>query len=41
MKFKVIFIDKKLEEVFNKLDDEDPIKKALIRAALFNKSINH
>lgn len=32
MKCKVIFIDKELENVFNKLDDADPIKKALTRA---------
>lgn len=32
MKSKVIFIDKELENVFNKLDDSDPIKKALKRA---------
>ena len=29
---KIIFVDKELEEVFNKMDDADPIKKALIRA---------
>ena len=29
---KVIFIDKGLEEAFNKMDDADPIKKALKRA---------
>jgi len=32
MRFKVIFVDKGLEDVFNKLDNLDPIKKALIRA---------
>jgi len=32
MKSKVIFIDKELESVFYGLDDNDPIKKALIRA---------
>ena len=29
---KVVFIDKELEDTFNKLDSSDPIKKALIRA---------
>jgi hypothetical protein len=29
---KVIFVDADLEKAFNKLSDEDPIKKALIRA---------
>ena len=29
---KVIFIDKELEKAFNKLNDSDPIKKALKRA---------
>ena len=29
---KIIFVDKELEEVFNKMDDADPIKKAFIRA---------
>ena len=32
MNFKVIFADKELEDVFNKLDNADTIKKALIRA---------
>lgn len=32
MNSKVIFVDKELEEVFNKLDEADPIKKALVRA---------
>ncbi len=32
MKYKIVFIDKKLEDAFKKLDDSDPIKKALIRA---------
>ena len=32
MKFRVVFVDKELEHVFNKLDDTDSIKKALIRA---------
>ncbi|MBA7714028.1 hypothetical protein ES703_123041 [subsurface metagenome] len=32
MKSKVVFIDKELENVFDGLDDNDPIKKALIRA---------
>jgi hypothetical protein len=30
--FRVKFIDKELERAFNSLRDEDPIKKALIRA---------
>jgi hypothetical protein len=32
MKFKVVFVDKDLENVFNNLDDGDPVKKALVRA---------
>ena len=32
MKSRVKFIDRELENVFNKLDDVDPIKKALKRA---------
>lgn len=32
MKSKVIFIDDELEEVFNMLPEDDPIKKALVRA---------
>ena len=29
---KIIFVDEELEKTFNELPDEDPIKKALIRA---------
>jgi len=32
MKYKVIFINHELEQVFTKMDNEDPIKRALIRA---------
>ncbi len=32
MKSKVIFIDKELENVFHRLDNKDPIKRALIKA---------
>ena len=32
MKYKVIFINHELEQVFTKIDNEDPIKRALIRA---------
>jgi hypothetical protein len=32
MKYKIVFIDNNLEKAFKKLDDLDPIKKALVRA---------
>lgn len=32
MNSKIIFVDEKLEEAFNGLNEKDPIKKALIRA---------
>ncbi|MDD3178390.1 MAG: hypothetical protein PHR26_02630 [Candidatus ainarchaeum sp.] len=31
-KSKVVFIDNKIEKIFYKLDDNDPIKKSIIKA---------